>query len=230
VSPAVDWVEYWSDTGYDAAFWRRSLQDYAERLHEQVPFAETDCVLDYGAGPGFLAPPLAGRVAELCLAERSAVLCDHARELTAGLEHVTVVRLAEHEGPEVLPHRAFDVVVVNSVLQYLTREEAREVLARLGERLAPDGRLVVSDLVPPGSSLLPELRDVVGAYRRWFGVWAFLKHLAWELGKLPARRKLPLTRYDRAGFEALVQDGFSVQWIDNPTICRSRQACVLRPR
>ena len=226
----MSWVDYWSDTRFDGAFWRRSLEHYVAGLHAQVPFAAHERVLDYGSGPGFLAPALHARVASVCLAERAGVLCEHARRLTADLDRVSIVHLASTSGPEVLPAGAFDVVIVNSVLQYVSRAEAPALLEGLGHRLAPGGRIVASDLVPPGNTLVPELVQVARWYRRWFGMLPLLRYLAWEAGKLPARRRLSLTRYDRASFEDVVPPHFSVDWIENPTVCSGRRAAVLRLR
>jgi len=226
---ARDWVDYWSRADYDADFWRRSLADYVERLRRHVHVGADARVLDFGCGPGFLAPALAPHVAELWLADPSAALCEHARALTAELPGVRVVELTDSSALDALPRGAFELVVVNSVLQYVPSEETPALLARLGERLAPGGRLVVSDLVPRRASLLPELGEVFSAYRRWFGVGRFARFLVHELGQLRARPQLPLTRHEPRAFEALVSREYRVTWIPNPTVCRSRLAAVLTP-
>ena len=56
----------------------------------------------------------------------------------------------------------FDLILVNSVAQYMTPDELAAAVLTWGHLLAADGRLVLSDLIPPG-------------HRAWLDVLALLR-------------------------------------------------------
>jgi SAM-dependent methyltransferase len=57
---------------------------------------------------------------------------------------------------EALPPDSLDLVVVNSLLQYLPRAELVRWLAIWHDRLRPGGRLVLGDVIPPDVSPLAD--------------------------------------------------------------------------
>jgi SAM-dependent methyltransferase len=87
------------------------------------------------------------------------------------LPNVTVV------GPDELatiPAGTLNLIVANSVAQYLTRDELDALLRTWRKLLAGDGRLILADVVPPGVSPVSDALALLRyAYRNGFLVAAF---------------------------------------------------------
>jgi SAM-dependent methyltransferase len=116
-------------------------------------------VLDFGCGFGFIAELLAPRVAALFVFDAS----DHMRRRAR-------LRLASHanvrflEAPGAAPWPAglqFDLVLVNSVVQYMKPEEFHWWLERWRAILAPGGRLVLSDLLTGAADPFREVMEML---------------------------------------------------------------------
>lgn len=225
-----NWIAYWSTPGFDTAFWERSIEWYVQNLRASVKISADADILDYGSGPGFVGKFLGPCVRSVTLLEPSATL--HALSLTinAGPSNVYPI---QSETPIAyvarLGQRRFDVVLMNSVLQYIPRHEAPAVMRTLATTLKPGGYLVVSDIIPMGSTLVRELLHVLSFYVRWFSPPAFLRHLVAELRRLPSRRRLDLSAYSQHSFAEAFGRDFAVEWIRNPTICRNRWCAVMTP-
>ncbi|MFI7639313.1 class I SAM-dependent methyltransferase [Nonomuraea sp. NPDC049400] len=152
-------------------------------------------VLDYGPGEALSA----GRVAEVC---REVILCEAADTMRAAL----AARFARHPGVTVigqdglarLADRSVDLIVVHSVVQYLTADELNALLRAAHRLLAPGGRLVLSDLVPPGAGLLSDAVELLRfAFRAGFLVAAVASLARTAFSPYSrARRRRGLTRLD----------------------------------
>ena len=62
------------------------------------------------------------------------------------------VTILSPEEVSAIPDGSLDLIVVNSLLQYLSLEELRGLLKLWKSKLKTDGRLVIADVVPPGLS------------------------------------------------------------------------------
>jgi SAM-dependent methyltransferase len=111
-----------------------------------------------------------------------------------------------------LPAGSFDIIVVNSVSQYLTPEELDRLLGVWKRLLAPGGALIIGDVNPPGVSALADLTALLSyAWRNGF-LLAALAGMARTLFSdyRALRQKLGLTTYSEAAFLAkLAAAGFA---------------------
>jgi SAM-dependent methyltransferase len=224
----MSWVDYWSKLAYDADAWRISMAEYVHALDAALPIDTGWRVLDYGAGPGFIAPALAPRVSELWLADPSAELLSTARENSVNHPNVTLRAIPEASAAS-LPEAHFDLIIFNSVLQYLKKDQASSIFSRFAPLLAPGGRIVVSDIVPAHLSLLKDAWPVLGFYRRSFGTLAALRYGLSELRNRSQRSHLSFHRYERDEFESLVAETYTLRWIPNLTISKARWSAILEP-
>lgn len=143
-----DWIDY-----YDSA---HSI--YVSSKHRDVHFrviadhiaaylpSPDAVVIDYSCGEALSA----GRVAAAC---GKLILAEPAPNLRARLSR----RFKDHERIEVcsldalsdLPDHSVDLVVMNSVAQYITTDELKLAFARIHRLLKHGGRFVLGDVLQP---------------------------------------------------------------------------------
>lgn len=145
---AKDWADFW-DRPHSIYVNRRHLdvhyRDIAERLVQLLPEGKPR-VLDYGCGEAIHAELIANSAAEL-------VLCDAAPTVRARLvRRFSANRKIQVLAPEQidqLPARSIDFVCANSVIQYVLPAQLDRLLRVWRRLLAPNGLLVVADVIPP---------------------------------------------------------------------------------
>lgn len=143
----MGWIEYWNDkpTIYVSQRHREAHgRSVADGLIANLGGA-TPTVLDFGCGEALEAERIAARCRRL-------YLCDAAQNVRDGLsrryEHVANVSVVSVEDAGQLEDGSVDLVVANSVLQYLDRD-ARDAFLALAKRLlSANGRLLIADVIP----------------------------------------------------------------------------------
>lgn len=209
----MGWREYWnSDTPiyvngrHKEVHYRRIAADIERLLTGPAPR-----VLDYGCGEALAAD----RVARRC---RHLTLCDGAelvrRRLAERLGHIPNVTIMAPEGFGAIADGSFDLIVVNSVVQYLSREELTGTLALWRRKLSPAGRLVIADVLPHQLSPLTD----VAALLRFAAANGFLLAAIAGLGRTffsdyrRVRATLGLTHYDETEMLAVLSNsGFAAE-------------------
>ena len=147
----MDWREFWNrDTTIYVNARHRAVhyETLAREIAAHVPRPDA-VVLDFGCGEALSADQVARRAGRLYLCDSSELVRGRLASRFAAHANVTVL---SPESLDTVPPRSVDLAVVNSVLQYLPRSECDAVLARLRDRVAPEGRLLVADVIPPGVS------------------------------------------------------------------------------
>lgn len=142
----------------------------AEQVVALVP-ARPAHVLDYGPGDALHAGDVADAVGRVTLCEASDLIRGQLRERFAGHPRVTVLAGPD---PGAVADGSVDLLVVNSVVQYLDRSDLEALLAEARRLLAPDGRLVVGDVVPPADAPVAALGRDVGSMLRYAARHGFL--------------------------------------------------------
>jgi SAM-dependent methyltransferase len=137
----------------------------------------------------------------------------HARARMARFANVRYLDLSR---PERFPSDPrFDVILVNSVCQYMTPDEFSGWLGYWRKMLAPGGKIVISDLIPPdyrgGRDLLHLLRF---SARRGF----LLRAVAQAVGEIfryyRTRQARPLTRFGKEELSRRGQEaGLAVEFL-----------------
>lgn len=110
-------------------------------------------VLDFGCGEALSAGEVARACGRLYLCDGAPSVRDGIARRSAGISSITVL---SPEDMAALPARSLDLVVANSVLQYLDRPTLDSLLATWKHLLSPGGRLVLADVVPPDVSPLTD--------------------------------------------------------------------------
>jgi SAM-dependent methyltransferase len=208
----ADWISYW-DT-HPLYVNARHRDVHARLVGDGIlafvvsPRAD---VLDYGSGEALYAERVATSVGSLALCEAGEKLRKSLAARVAGNAKISVLTPAEAEA---LADRSLDLVVMNSVAQYLTPEETGTLLRLFRRLLRPDGRLVIGDVVPLRDSPLTDALALLRlALREGFllaAVFGLLRTLLSGYWRL--RQHMGLTRYSEAGMRAKLEAaGFSAQ-------------------
>lgn len=154
------WIDFWN------AEHSIYVNDRHKKLHAEgiardivrhVP-SPGAVVLDHGCGEALYAEAVVKDCGRLILCEAAPrIVADLATRL-AGQGNIEVIDPA---GAADIPAGSIDLVVVNSVLQYLSRDELAALLELWRKVVKPDGRLVLADVIPPGVSPLRDARALL---------------------------------------------------------------------
>ena len=145
------WTAFWSEP-HSIYVNQRHLdahcRDVAEAIAGLMPKPDAR-VLDFGCGEATHADIVAKAAAALILSDGAVTVRDHLRQRFAGNPKISVLSPEEIDR---LPAAAVDLIVVNSVLQYLGADELDRWLATWRRLLSPGGALIVADVIPPDAT------------------------------------------------------------------------------
>jgi len=178
-------------------------RDYFRRLTDAVSWQGTERVLDFGCGLGFVSERIAAKAGSLTYWDYSRNMLAVAEKRLTG---VGQARKADLGDPARDPSRAFDLIVVNSVIQYMGRSELESWLGRWREMLDDEGRLLISDIISPDSSFLKEVRDTLAfSAREGFLIRTLLQDSVQYLRYLRTRKQATMTQYAEDEIRALAE-------------------------
>ncbi|OYW61305.1 MAG: SAM-dependent methyltransferase [Bosea sp. 12-68-7] len=164
----MSWRDFWNGEHAIYVSPRHKALHYrqiASDLIGHIPASDA-VVLDHGCGEALDAGRVAGHCGKLYLCEAAPSVRDKLRAMLGGKANVSVV---SPEEVEALPDATLDLVVANSLIQYLSRDELVALLATWRGKLRPGGRLVVADIIPPDVSPLTDASQLLAfAWRGGF--------------------------------------------------------------
>lgn len=207
----MNWREYWNGPHpiYVNARHRALHFDLIARdIARLVPSPEA-VVLDYGCGEADTAAALAARCARLYLFDTAGAVRARLEATHAANPKIAVV---DEGGLAAIEDGELDLIVVNSVLQYLSVSELVEILDYARDKLKPGGTLALGDVIPADANAVSDTRALLDfAWKGGFLVAALggLVRTAFsDYRKL--RDALGLTRYrEDEMLEILSDNGFS---------------------
>lgn len=229
----MSWIEFW-DTATTIY-----VNDKHKRAHYELIAADLGAVvpsanarvLDVGCGEALAARRLAARCAELVLCEAASKLRERLRQRFASDDEIEVVA---PEDVSAMPDGKFDVIVVNSVVQYLRLPELTEQLHVWRRLLAPNGILLLGDLLPRHLSPVTDARALLAFASANGFLTAAVTGLARTLLSDYRRKRaeLGLLRFDEAEIIALLQaHGFRARRrADNIGHNRARMTIIAEPK
>jgi ubiquinone/menaquinone biosynthesis C-methylase UbiE len=156
-----DWIDYYDSTH----------TIYASRLHRDLHFrliardiigyisSPDAVVLDYACGEALFAAKVAEACGQLILAEPAPGVRGR---LIARFAPDTRIRVRSLDDIRKMPEKSVDLVVMNSVAQYMTPAELDAAFAVIRRLLKPAGRLVLGDILRPEVGMP---RDVIALLR-----------------------------------------------------------------
>jgi SAM-dependent methyltransferase len=164
----MSWREFWNGEHAIYVSPRHKMLHYrqiAKDILAHLPGPDA-VVLDVGCGEALSADLVARACGRLYLCEAAPTVRERLRAMFGRLGTITVV---SPEEVEALPDATLHLVVANSLVQYLSREELGALLRLWRSKLKPGGRLVVADVIPPDISPLTDATQLLGfAWRGGF--------------------------------------------------------------
>jgi len=206
-----DWIDYYDSTHTIYASKRHRDLHFEIIAHDIVSYiASPDAVvLDYACGEALAAAKVAGACSTLFLAEPAPGVRGR---LIARFAPNTKIRVRSLDELRSMTEKSIDLVVMNSVAQYMTPDELDSALAVVRRLLKPAGRLVLGDILRPNVGMAVD----VFALLRFAAKCGFLKDAL--IGLLSTalsdyrqlRTRLGLQRYSEKDMVAkLAKAGFS---------------------
>jgi ubiquinone/menaquinone biosynthesis C-methylase UbiE len=156
-----DWIDYYDSTH----------TIYVSRLHRDVHFqaiardiigyisSPEAVVLDYACGEALSAARVAEACGKLYLAEPAPGVRGR---LIARFAPNTKIRVRSLDDLRKMDEKSVDLVVMNSVAQYMTAAELDSAFAVVRRLLKPGGRLILGDILRPEVGMI---RDVIALLR-----------------------------------------------------------------
>jgi ubiquinone/menaquinone biosynthesis C-methylase UbiE len=206
-----EWIDYYDSTH----------TIYASKLHRDLHFqiiardiigyitAPDQVVLDYACGEALSAAKVAEACGKLYLAEPAPGVRGR---LIARFAPDTRIRVRSLDDLRKMEEQSIDLVVMNSVAQYMTPEELDSAFAVVRRLLKPGGRLVLGDILRPEVGMA---KDVL-ALLKFASAHGFLKDALYGLASTALsdyrqlRTRVGLQRYGEGEMIAkLTAAGFS---------------------
>ncbi|MEA2964627.1 MAG: hypothetical protein QOI46_4725 [Alphaproteobacteria bacterium] len=144
----MGWREFWNGEHSIYVNQRHKVLHYdriARDLAAYIP-SPSAIVLDYGCGEALSAAALAEKCGTLYLYDAAPSVQEKLRGRFASYRNIVVL---SSDGLDTIGERSLDLIIANSLLQYLQHREFEELLDLWHKKLKPDGRLVVADVLPP---------------------------------------------------------------------------------
>jgi SAM-dependent methyltransferase len=207
------WREFWDGTHSIYVNDRHRdvhYREIAEQIAAFVPGPHAR-VLDYGSGEAVHADLVADKAREVLLCDGAPSVRQAIATRFAGNPKIKVLA---PEQVESLAQNSLDLIIANSLVQYLKANELDRLLMLWRRLLAPDGTLIVADVIPPQVGALSDARALV----RYAAVNGFL--LAALVGMARTafspyrklRAELGIARYGEAEFMGKLRAaGFSAE-------------------
>ena len=199
------WIEFWDtkhsiyvNRRHEAAHFRRIAQD----IRAYAPAA--GAMIDYGCGEALSADTIAEPLSRLILCEAAPNVRAKLAARYAGNRKIAV---RKPEDVAAMQPGSVDLIVMHSVVQYLSTAELDALLAMFRRLLKAGGLLVVGDVIPRELRALDDARELLSfAAKERFeiaAVFGLLRTFFSDYWRL--RKSLGLARYDQGEIMAKLQ-------------------------
>lgn len=209
----MSWRDYWNADTPIYVNERHKALHYRLVARDIVAFVPSPAatVLDYGSGEALSAGLVAASCSRLYLCDGAPLVRDRLRSRFRGDATIDVLAPEEIER---IAEGSLDLVVVNSLLQYLPHDEFDSLLGVWRRKLKLGGLLVLADVVPVEAHALADIGALLAfAWRGGFLVAALRGLVRTALSDYRRlRAEIGLTQYGEAEMlQSLRERGFAAE-------------------
>lgn len=157
---ARSWIEYWNSDSPVYVNARHKMihaRCVAGDIITLIPRPDAR-VLDYGCGEALEAQRVSTHCGMLLLHDAAPAVLAGLRTRHADNDRISVL---DSEGVAAIEPGSLDLIVINSVAQYVPKPDFEALLASLVPKLASGGRLIVGDILPMGLSPLTDAKALL---------------------------------------------------------------------
>jgi len=162
------WRDFWNtehkiyvSPGHKKAHYEAIARDVLELLPPNRPLI----LLDFGCGDALCAPAFVAEGLEVLLYDPIPFVQERILKSFANKSHIKVLA----ENVDDIHSNSVDVVLINSVLQYISKKEFESLLPKFKKIMKADGLLIIADVVPDDVSVLQDVISLVrNAWRHHF--------------------------------------------------------------
>ena len=141
---ASKWDRHWDSTKINCDIFDIGAKYFIESYEKYFHFLKTDIVLDFGAGKGDVSLLIRDKVQKIYLFEKSKMSTELLRKRFYDCENIHILdSLPEIKEP-------VSVIIINSVIQYMSKNEVEKMLSDLQKISSPNTKLIISDALPSG--------------------------------------------------------------------------------
>jgi SAM-dependent methyltransferase len=151
------WQQFW-ERPLDGEHLEAEARHFARNLRRLRNFDGSEDVLDFGCGHGYVAREIAPRVRSIDLWDASPTV----RQQAASELRQPNVHVLDSLDPGAAPAGRYDLIIVNSVVQYMATDELRSWLEAWARLLRPGGVVIVADVAFAPPDVARELVEWAG--------------------------------------------------------------------
>lgn len=221
-----EWISYWDKYTGLYAMYHLIAEDYCERFHRLIQPDSKTRLLDFGCGLGLIARNLSSMVGVIKVYDPSPNMLEKARMTNRGIKNIEVLNNLDTNG------LLYDLIIINSVVQYLKPEDLHDVLLQLFGHLDSEGSILITDIIPGKTSRFKEVFELARfAFRkkcplivaRHLGVYLMSDYSKTE-------HSAPLVYYSMQDLDAVAKGaGYSLKLLDeNIYYNRLRYTAILK--
>lgn len=207
-TPAASWLDFWNGEHRIYANEKHLRAHYAKIAADVLRLLPSPTVdlLDWGCGPGLSATAWADAGVRVSLYDKATASQQKLKEAFGSDPRI---RVLTDESYAALPPESFDVILVNSVIQYLSVGEWAGVLPELRRLLRPGGRLLLADVLPPTAGMLSDVTTLLGTGWKHGFLFAAVGSLAQTFfsSYRKLRKQHGLTTYTAEAITGVLRDG-----------------------
>ena len=156
----MNWRDYWNQDTPIYTSERHKLLHYrliASDIIGLIPSPDA-VMLDYGCGEALFADKIAAKCGRLYLSDAAPLVRERLNERFKGNERIVILSTDDVTD---IADASLDLIVVNSLVQYLSLDEFRALLRLMHEKLKANGKLVLGDIIPPDISPLTDAKALL---------------------------------------------------------------------
>lgn len=163
----ITWQQFWNkkhriyvSVRHQDAYYRELIRGVLTLLPERRPIT----LFDFGCGDALGAFSLSKIGIQVLL--HDPVPYVHER-IVKRFKQETNINVLDKDEFAALSSRSVDVVLIYSVLQYISKDDFKKLLPRFHEILSSKGVLLIGDVVPSSLSMIVDLYDLLAAGLRY---------------------------------------------------------------